>query len=286
MLINLQALLQTAERQRIAYGSFNVYNVESLQAVLEAAHQVNEPAIIAFGAAYEKHMPLEAMAELVKYYAAPSDIPFVLHLDHCKQKETILRALRAGFTSVMFDGSSLPLAENIARSRDVASCAHEFGASLEGELGYMNPEDGSSVGPADPASYTSPEDAGAYAAASGADALAIAIGNAHGLYQGKPDLDIRRLSEIHEAVALPLVLHGSSGIPLELLQRAIRHGIRKININTEVSTAGIQAAREFLAGHTDPNTRFEAMTKHAERCMAKVVSRYMTVFHTADEEAK
>ena len=108
--------------------------------------------------------------------------------------------------------------------------------------------------------------------------MAISIGNAHGLYKGTPHLDLNRLSEIHQAVAAPLVLHGSSGIPKEMLQEAIRRGIRKININTEVSTRGVQAARTFLAAHEDPNLRFEAVTKHAELAMTEVVRNYIDWF--------
>ena len=281
MLVNLREILRVAEEKNAAVGSFNVCNVESLQAVLAAAEAASTPVIISFGESYDKHMPLEAMAELVKYYAAHTDLPLVLHLDHCKHDKNIWRALRAGFTSVMFDGSALPLEENIAASHTVSQVVHDLNVSLEGELGYMNPEDGSAGSPGGPETYTTVDAARRYAAESGADALAIAIGNAHGLYKGEPHLDLDRLSEIHRAVRIPLVLHGSSDIPLELLQQAIKRGIRKININTEVSTTGIRAAREFLAAHTDPNTRFENMTKDAEQKMSEVVSKYIACFSGA-----
>ena len=272
MLINLRQMLQIAEEKRSAIGSFNVYNVESLQAVMNASARASAPVIVSFGESYDSHMPLEGMAELVKLYAASSEVPLVLHLDHSKDMTTILRALKAGFTSIMYDGSAFPLTENIARSRHVAEIAHAL------ELGYMNPEDGTPSAMGGEESYTRAGDAKRYAEKSGADALAIAIGNAHGIYKGKPHLDLQRLSEIHQAVTLPLVLHGSSGIPEELLQKAIRGGIRKININTEVSTTGIRAAREFLNSHQDPNTRFEAMTKEAERQMTVVVENYIACF--------
>ncbi|MBQ1335753.1 MAG: class II fructose-bisphosphate aldolase [Selenomonadaceae bacterium] len=278
MLINLREMLQIAEKKHSAIGSFNVYNVESLQAVMNASAKASAPVIVSFGESYDSHMPLEGMAELVKLYAAASEVPIVLHLDHSKKMTTILRALKAGFTSIMYDGSAFPLAENIERSRHVAKIAHALNASLEGELGYMNPEDGTPSNMGGVESYTRADDAKRYAEESGADALAIAIGNAHGIYKGKPHLDLGRLSEIHQAVSLPLVLHGSSGIPEELLQAAIRGGIRKININTEVSTTGIRAAKEFLSSHQDPNTRFEAMTKEAEGQMTVVVENYIACF--------
>ena len=278
MLINLREMLQIAEEKHSAIGSFNVYNVESLQAVMNASAKASAPVIVSFGESYDSHMPLEGMAELVKLYAAASEVPMVLHLDHSKKMTTILRALKSGFTSIMYDGSAFPLRENIERSRHAAEIAHALNASLEGELGYMNPEDGTPSNMCGAESYTRANDAKRYAEESGADALAIAIGNAHGIYKGKPHLDLQRLEEIHRAVSLPLVLHGSSGIPEELLQAAIQGGIRKININTEVSTTGIRAAREFLDSHQDPNTRFEAMAKEAERQMAVVVEKYIACF--------
>ena len=176
MLINLAAMLRMAEEKKIAVGSFNVCNVESLQAVWRAARDSDTPVIISFGEAYDRHMPLEGMAALVRELVAPSPLPAVLHLDHSKEKKTILRALAAGFTSVMFDGSALPLDENIRRSREMAEMAHILDASLEGELGYMNPEDGTGGDASRMGECTRVSDARQYAVESGADALAIAMG--------------------------------------------------------------------------------------------------------------
>lgn len=149
--------------------------------------------------------------------------------------------------------------------------------SVEGELGYMNEEDGTGeAGTAD--TYTHVADAKAFAEETGADALPIDIGNSHGIYKGTPKLDFQCLEDIAKAVSIPLVLHGSSGIPKETIQQAIRLGIRKININTEVSTTGIRMAREFLVSHTDANTRFETMTKAAEKDMFAVVKEYVDWF--------
>lgn len=274
MLINLKQMLQYAEERKIAVPSFNVYNVESVQAVWQGAQETQTPVIISFGESYDSHMPIEAAAALILSYVRDASLPVILHLDHCRNEKNILRALRAGFTSVMFDASARPLQENISLSRHIVSLAHALDVSVEGELGYMNEEDGSGVVQG-PQGYTTVAAAQQYALESGIDALAIAIGNAHGIYKGTPTLDLERLSEIEAATDIPLVLHGSSGIPFPLLQEAIGRGIRKININTEVSTAGIQAARVFLAEHKDPNTRFETMTKAAEAAMAQVVKKYI-----------
>ena len=271
MLINLQDMLRYAAEKNVAVPSFNVYNVESVQAVWQAAQKKESPVIIAFGESYDSHMPIESAAALIQSYVRDARLPVVLHLDHCRSQRNILRALRAGFTSVMFDASAKPLAENIE-----VRLAHDLHVSVEGELGYMNEEDGTgSVVPG--TGYTTVTAARQYAEESGVDALAIAIGNAHGIYKGTPSLDLDRLDDIRKAVAVPLVLHGSSGIPVPLLQEAIRRGIRKINVNTEVSTTGIQAARDFLASHMDPNTRFEKMTKAAETAMSQVVETYMDI---------
>ena len=214
------------------------------------------------------------MAELVKFYGHTSSQPIVLHLDHCKQESNVIRAIRAGFTSIMYDGSHLPVAENASRSAEIVRISHAVHVSVEGELGYLNEETGQGpVGNED--THTQVRDVAAYTAASGVDAVAIAIGNAHGIYKGTPKLDFRRLADIAQAVTTPLVLHGSSGIPKEDLQKAIRLGIRKVNINTEVSTAGVKAARAFLAEHMNENTRFEEVTKAAEQTMTKVVASYL-----------
>ncbi|MDF2636357.1 MAG: ketose-bisphosphate aldolase [Pelosinus sp.] len=280
MLINLKKMLEQAVKNNCAIGSFNVYNLESIQAVIEAAQVLRQPAIISFGESYTKHAPLDVIAAIVKKYCTDSEIPFVLHLDHSKNFETIIGAIRAGFTSVMYDGSSLPLNENIEKTRYVAQIAHMAGVSVEGELGYMNNEDGTtSLDLSLEKGYTKSEDARKYAEASGIDALAIAIGNAHGIYKGIPELDFERLAEISSVVDVPLVLHGSSGIPIPSLQRAITFGIRKININTEISTEAIKTARQFLHENTQENLRFESLIKSSEETMSRVIKGYLSILN-------
>lgn len=280
MLINLKKMLELAVKNNCAIGSFNVYNLESIQAVIEAAQALKQPAIIAFGESYTKHASLEVIAAIVEKCCTDSEIPFVLHLDHSKKFETIIRAIRAGFTSVMYDGSALPLIENIEKTRYVVQTAHMAGVSVEGEIGYMNNEDGTaSLGLSLTKGYTKPEDARRYAETSGIDALAIAIGNAHGIYKGVPELDFERLAEISSVVDVPLVLHGSSGIAIPSLQKAIALGIRKININTEISTQAIKTARQFLYENTQENLRFETLMKNSEQTMSRVVREYLNILN-------
>ena len=242
-------MLAYACQESIAIGAFTAYNIESLQAVLTAS-DFKHPVIISFGASYDQHMPLEAFAALVLHYCKDSVQPVVLHLDHCRQEKTIYRAIKAGFTSVMYDGSSTSFEENCKRTKEIVQFAHNVNVSVEGELGYMNAEDGTSSAEfISPDMYTTPMDAATYAAITQVDALAIAIGNVHGIYKGKAILDFKRLQAINKAAHIPLVLHGSSGISKEMLQKAIKLGIRKININTEISITGIRKARDFLACH-------------------------------------
>ena len=279
MLLNLKDILEYAKSNQSAIGSFNVYNVESIQAVVQAALAAKQPVIISFGEAYTSHAPIEVIAEIVKIYCIKSDMPFCLHLDHSKELATIMKAIRAGFTSIMYDGSALPLNENIERSRKVVELAHLVGVSVEGELGYMNNEDGTSPdGLCLAEGYTTVVAAKEYTEQSGVDALAIAIGNAHGIYKGIPTLDFQRLEEIKRNIKVPIVLHGSSGIPADSLRKAIALGVRKININTEVSTKGIQTARSFLADHLDKNTRFETLAKAVEGAMSQTVADYINLF--------
>lgn len=276
MLVNLKTILKYAEEQKSAVGAFNVYNLESVLAVARASQDLNEPVIFSFGEGYLSHAPIEVIATIVKKLCGVGDIPVVLHLDHAKEFSTVMRAIRCGFTSVMYDGSHLPLEENIANTRRIVEIAHVVGVSVEGELGYMNNEDGTcELGFEMEKGYTSVKAAVQYVSGSGIDALAVAIGNAHGIYKGNPELDFDRLGEISAAISVPLVLHGCSGIPDAAIKKAVSLGVRKINVNTEISTGAVRAAREFLANHTEKNTRFETMLKASRETMCETVKNYI-----------
>lgn len=278
MLVNLKEILSTAETTNSAVGSFNIYNLESILAVKEAIDETKMPAIISFGEGYMQHAPIEAIASIVQTLFLTSDTPVVLHLDHCKNYTSIAKAIKVGFTSVMYDGSRLPLNENIANTKKVIELAHALNVSVEGELGYLNEEDG--TGEIN-STCTSVEDAIAYTTQTNVDALAIAIGNAHGLYKSTPKLNFDQLAKLHENVQCPLVLHGSSGIPLTDLQKSITLGIRKFNINTEISTTGVATIRNYLNTHTyeeNPNLRLETILKEARSSMSKKIVEFMYLF--------
>ena len=273
MITNLATVLSKAREKQRCVPAINVYNLETVQAVLAAASSLQAPIIVSFGEGYIPHAPLKIIAAIVNLLDS-TDRPVVLHLDHAKKLRTIEEALDCGFTSVMFDGSHLPLAQNIADTQKVVALAARYGASVEGELGYLNPEDGSD-GEIYTDRYTGVEDASIFVAETGVDALAIAVGNAHGLYSAEPQLDFKRIADIAEAVNIPLVLHGSSGIPEKDLKQAIALGISKINVNTEVALAGSAAASAALQEHQ--GVRFESVMKRARDEMTEVVKNYLRI---------
>lgn len=278
MIVNLKTMLDAAAQKNCAVGAFNVYNLESVLAVYEAMQEAECPAIISFGESYMKHAPIEAVAACVRALLDDSGMTAVLHLDHAKNLSSIKRAIDCGFSSVMYDGSRLPLEKNISDTKEAVQMAHAKGVSVEGELGYLNEEDGSGNSSAQ---CTSVDEARQYAQQTDIDALAVAVGNAHGIYIEEPKLHFDQLQKIAQAVPCPLVLHGSSGISSADLSRAIDCGVRKFNVNTEISTAAVAETRCFLAAHPaadNPNLRFEAVLKDARSSMKNKIEEFMHVF--------
>lgn len=278
MLINLQKILSMAEKTNSAIGSYNVYNLETILAIKEAINLTKQPAIIAFGESYISHAPIKVISNIVHTLFKDSPIPITLHLDHAKNFNIINQAIDCGFTSVMYDGSRLPLTENIDNTKKIVKLAHHNNVSVEGELGYLNNEDGSGH---ISQNYTSIDDAINYTQSTQVDALAIAIGNAHGIYKAKPNLNFEQLAKLNNVTPCPLVLHGSSGISNNDLTKAITLGIRKFNINTEISTTAVQATRKFLTNNSsdiNPNLRFENVLKNARLEMTNKIIEYMKIF--------
>lgn len=273
MIKNLAFVLDKAREEKKCVPAINVYNLETIQAVLDAAFSVQSPIIISFGEGYLHHVPLEFISSTV-CLLDKSDLPVVLHLDHAKSLKTIRKALDSGFTSVMYDGSHLPLEENIYNTRKTVEMASACQASVEGELGYLNPEDGSDTAIYTDR-YTSVRDADKYVKSTGVDALAVAVGNAHGVYADEPKLEFERIAAIANTVDVPLVLHGSSGIPEDNLKKAISLGVAKINVNTEVSLAGTAAVQSLL-GETG-HIRFERLMGGARSEMSKVIKSFINI---------
>jgi len=276
MIVDLPSVLVKARRGGYAVGAFNVYNLETVDAVLAGAVETRSPVIIAFGERYFKNFPVRAVAAIVKTMAQDSPVPVVLHLDHANRLESIEQAIGAGFTSVMIDGSKHPLEENIAVTRKAVALARPKGVSVEAELGRIT-----RTGVAEEDLFTDPAEAVEFMKRTGVDALAVSVGTVHGLYKGEPTLDLERLARIAMDVHAPLVLHGGSGVPEDLIRKAIRLGVAKLNINTEMSIAGVNAVRAFLSARGNENTRLEELMVEARDAMVGVVKRYIEFFGSA-----
>lgn len=267
MMINLK---EAFERQKNIVA-FNFFNIETLSGILDAAEEKGKIVILSFGEGYMDHTPLPVAAAMAKAYSTIREIPFVLHLDHATRFETVEAAISLGFTSVMFDGSKLPLEENIAQTRRVVELAKASNVSVEGELGYLNKEDGSDQVEL---VFTTVEDSMKFVQETGVDALAVAVGNAHGIYKKAPSIQLDRIKEIHDAVGIPLVLHGSSGIPKDVIEKSFQIGIGKINVNTELALAGCRGAKEYMDSF-GANPRFENAMKESTKAIKAAAMQFL-----------
>ncbi|MDA8442324.1 MAG: class II fructose-1,6-bisphosphate aldolase [Peptococcaceae bacterium] len=245
-LVTVAQLLAKAEAGGYAVGAFNCNNMEIVQAIVAAAEAENAPVIIQASQGAIKYAGLDVIVALVRTAAANSPVPIALHLDHGTSFEQCIQCITAGFTSVMIDGSKYPLAENIALTKQVLAAGRAVGASVEAELGKIGgTEDDITVNAKD-AFFTHPQEAKEFVEATGVGSLAVAIGTAHGQYKGVPQLDFARLAEIKALVNIPIVLHGSSGVPDDQIKEAIRLGVRKVNIDTNIREAFVAAARQAI----------------------------------------
>ncbi len=230
MLVNMSKLLADAQKGNYAVGSFSVANMEMVLGVLKASEELNAPVILQIAEVRLKQSPLELIGPLMVASAKYAKTPVAVHFDHGKTIEKISQALELGFTSVMFDGSHLELDENIKVTKEVIKLAKKYGADVEAEIGCVG---GSEDGSEDIAiNCTKPEDAVKFEKETGVDALAIAIGNAHGNYKSTPKLRFDILEEVEKNTKLPLVLHGGTGITPDDFVRCAHTGIKKINIAT------------------------------------------------------
>lgn len=275
MLTDLKYVLSRAKEEKKAVPAFNVYDLETIMAVLDASYKSKSPVIISFGESYFNQVPIEIIAEIVKKFAVNYDFDIVLHLDHAKKFESIIKAICCGFTSVMYDGSALSFEENTDNTSEIVKIAHAAHVSVEAELGYMNSEDGSISLETNVLNYTDPKMAEKFVKNTNIDALAIAVGNAHGIYKSKPHLNFERIKEIRDVTDIPLVLHGSSGIPESSIKKAISLGICKININTEVAIGAVDAIKKLFNENPDKKFRLEKVLKYTRDEMSKIIEYYI-----------
>lgn len=247
-LVNSKELLLDAQAHRYAVGAFNVENMEMMQAVIAAAEAEHAPVMLQTTPSTLRYADTALFAAMALALAAKSAADVAIHLDHGDSFALCERAAKDGYTSLMIDGSKLPLEENIALARKVVEMAAALPGCpcVEAELGKLGgKEDDVEVKEGDDL-YTDPDEAVRFVAESGIDSLAVAIGTAHGFYKGKPKLAFDRLTQIRDAVSVPLVLHGSSGVPDEDVRRAIGLGVCKVNFATELRVAYTEAVRETL----------------------------------------
>lgn len=246
MLASLGSVLRQAQRGQYAVGSFNTANLELTQAILAAAAELHSPVIISTTEKAIAYAGVEALAAIVSTLARRVRVPVVLNLDHGQSQRTVRQCLRLGYTGVMFDGSALPYGENVRQTHQAVSLARGFGVAVEGELGSVGGREDIRRGTL---RLTDPGQAQAFVRATGVAALAVAIGSAHGLPLPEERLEFDRLKAIRQRVSLPLVLHGASSTPPARLRRAIRLGIAKINIDTDLRLAFTHGLRSYLASH-------------------------------------
>lgn len=242
MLVNLNEVLKKAQKGGYGVGLFNTTDTDMLQAAIEAAEEKRSPIIIGTAEVLLPYGEFDVIAPSIISLAKKATVPVVVHYDHGLTFERCMQALKMGFSSVMFDGSVKPYEENIECTREIVKIAHSFGATVEGEIGHVGEAASEDNNDAD--LYTTVSEAKKYLSDTGVDALAIAIGTAHGAYKKKPKLDFGRLREIRAAVEVPLVLHGGSGLSDDDFKTAVKDGISKVNIFTDLCVAGENAFRE------------------------------------------
>lgn len=272
--------LKRAQAEGFAIGAFNANTLEQMQAIVMAAQAERAPVIIQISGNAARHIGagsrmagLRVVAEMGRVIAETVSAPVVLHLDHGVYTE-VLQALALGFTSVMFDGSDLPFEENIARTRELCSAAHEVNACFEAELGEV-PRAG--VAGMEAGELTDPAQVAEFAGRTGVDALAVAVGSVHALKRKEVALDFARLDAIRAAVNVPLVLHGSSGVLDDSICEGIRRGLCKINVATQLNGVFSQAIRDYLAAHPD-DTDPRKYLAPARESMSEQVRERMRLF--------
>jgi len=249
-LVTVAQMLEKAEAGGYAVGAFNINNLEFVQGVVEAAEAERSPVILQASEGAIKYVGLEYSVAIARVAAEMVSVPVAIHLDHGHSFAQAMQCIRAGFSSVMVDGSKYPLDENIALTKKVVEAGHAVGVSVEGELGKITGTEDNVFVSERESLFTDPDEAERFVRETGVDSIAVAIGSAHGHYKLEPKLDFDRLEEIRRRVKIPVVLHGGSGIPDDSVRRAISLGVRKVNINTDNMQAFTDKMREILIADT------------------------------------
>lgn len=271
MLSNLRDEVKQASQKRGTVIGFNVFGYEDAKAVIDAAEKVQRPTALMINKLAIEHMPIESWAGLLRPLAESSKVPVSIHLDHCKNFETVIRAIHEGFTSVMFDGSQHPLSENIRMTKEIVKVASCFDVTVEGEIGSVPYAD---IPGAAKDLNTSPEEAKKFAEESGVDWMAVAVGQVHRLTGSKSNINFQQLKQIEDCTNIPIVIHGGSGIKNEDLNKLINGKVGKINFGTQLRIALGEQLQESIEDNPDQYDRLvlfeksqEAVTNEAEKIM-------------------
>ncbi len=286
MLVTMKEMLEDAKRNHYAIPAFDVSNYEMMKAVLETCEEERSPALLMGLGVDLQGRNMQLLASMIKASSDFFNLPVCLHLDHATDLDFIKKAIDAGFSSVMFDGSVLPFNENATKTAEVVKYAHAKGLTVEAELGHVGnasvgsvSETGADTDPGE--SLTLPEEVSKFIDITDVDALAVAIGTAHGVYQKTPELRIDRLDEITAVCDRPLVLHGGSGTPADQMANAIKHGITKINIYSDVLFALNQGLKSTLNSVSNPSTWPFIVYEDAMKRMKEVVREKLKTFGSA-----
>lgn len=273
-LVTMRELLTDAKKRKYAVGGFNVFNLETLSAVVEVAEELKTPLVLGIPERLLKFVNGDSLSAAMVRAAQKSAVPIALHLDHGHTYEGMMKAIQWGFTSIMYDGSALPFAENLKRTKDITRIAHSLGISVEGELGYIgcyaNTDNISDE------NIVKPDMAVDFVNKTKIDALAVAVGNNHSGYRGSPKLNFSRLAELNHSVDVPLVMHGGARLSQEDYRNSIQAGIAKINIATDMSTVAVDALKSELT--KNPSANYVHIMSVVKKGVKDSVRKYMLSF--------
>lgn len=266
-----------------AVGAFNVHCLEMVPAMVKAAENLHVPIILQTSLGTAEYIGFEPLIAAVKALADKSPVNVALHMDHCKDIDALKRAIDLGYSSVMYDGSALPLEENIKNTKEIVAYAHAHGVSVEGEVGSIGGAEDGVVVDKDAAMYTKPEDALRFASETGVDALAVSIGTTHGQYKSKAKINYELLDELKSKLgAAGLVLHGGTGVSDEDMKRCVREGMKKINVGTELNKSYIEVvSKTFTADDVTPLTSLRKLLGPANERIAAIVTEKAKLFRIA-----
>ena len=279
-LVNPLGMLQAAQSAGYCVGAFNPVDLLTMEAIVEAAETQRAPVIVQTSSAIIKRFSIPTLVHLAQVVAERSSVPIALHLDHGTDPEVIRQAIRGGYTAVMFDGSKYPFEENIARTRAIVEEAHAHGVAVEGEIGIVAGVEDDIVIRGDAAIYTTPTEALEFASRTGVDFLAAAIGTAHGFYKVQPRLDIETLRNIAQRTTCPMVVHGGTGLPFDVVRELVRAGAAKMNVSTQIKQTYIDGLYQYIEAHRTEYNPIRLLD-HTRRELVTMIAEYMTVLGSA-----